>query len=199
MWQGHHVSIDDELARFDWSRIQTYAGHAEMVPNAVRRLVSAPDKQEAGHLGEWIERILLSVAGPSEGCAPVVTVLVAAMSEMTSAGHSVALDLLSLIGAAEMTGPAHKQIGPVDVNEIRQAVAGGFPHYIAVLEADSSSEADLYSCIDLMDILAFHDPSLAPAATAALKAVRTGGRATMLTAAIDNTIDDLSELSTHSK
>jgi hypothetical protein len=195
-WQGHHVSIDDEIARFDWSRIQTYAGHAETVPNAVRRLVSAQNKQEAGHLGEWIERILLSVAGACEGCAPVATVLIAAMPEMTPAGHSKALELLSLIGAAEMTGPAHEQIGAVDGNEIRQAVAGGFPHYIAVLEAESSSEVDLYSCIDLMDILAFHDPSLAPAATAVLKAVRTGGRATMLTVAIDNTLDDLNELLT---
>jgi hypothetical protein len=187
------VSIDDELARFDWSRIQTYLGHAEMVPDAVRRLVAAPDEEEAIRLGEWIERILLSEAGPCEGCTPVATVLVATLPEMTPAGHSVALDLLSTIGAVEITGPAHEQIGAVDVDEIRQAVAGGFPHYVAVLRSESSSEADLYSCIDLMDILAFHNPRLAAIATAALKAIRTDGRAPGLAVAVENTLDDLTD------
>jgi hypothetical protein len=171
------VGIDDELARFDWSRIQTYLGYAEMVPQAVRGLVAAPDRKEAVRLGEWIQRILLSGAGPCEGCTPVATVLAATLPEMTPAGRSVALDLLSLIGAAEITGPAHEQIGAVDVDEIRQAVAGGFRHYVAVLRAESSSEADLYSCIDLMDILAFDNPRLTAIATAALKAIRTSGRA----------------------
>ncbi len=31
------MSVEDEIARFDWSRIQTYLGHAEMVPDAVTR------------------------------------------------------------------------------------------------------------------------------------------------------------------
>lgn len=192
------MSIDDEIARFDWSRIRTYLGHAEMVPNAVRGLVAAPDGKEAVRLGKWIDRILLSAAGPCEGCTPVATVLVATLPEMTPAGHSVALDLLSLICAAQITGPAHEQIGAVDIDEIRQAVAGGFQHYVAVLRAESSSEADLYSCIDLMGILAFHNPRLAASATAALKAIRTGGRAPGLAVAIENTLDDLTELSSDS-
>lgn len=193
------MGIDDELARFDWSRIQTYVGYAEMMPDAVRRLVAAPDRTEAVRLGEWIEHILLSVAGPCEGCTPVVTVLVATLPEMTSAGRSVALDLLSLIGAAEVTGPAHEQIGAVDVDEIRQAVAGGFQHYVAVLRAESSSEADLSSCIDLMDILAFDNPRLTAIAIAALKAIQTGGRAPGLAALIENTLDDLADPSSDSR
>jgi hypothetical protein len=99
---------------------------------------------------------------------------------MTPAGHRVALDLLSVIAPAEVTGPAHEQIGSVDVDEIRRAVVAGFQHYVAVLRAESSSEADLYSCVDLMDILAFYDRSLAAEAIAALKAVRTGGTAMYL-------------------
>ncbi|WP_091342408.1 hypothetical protein [Micromonospora rhizosphaerae] len=120
------MSTDDEIARFDWSRIQTYLGHAEMVPGVVRGLVAAPNEKKAARLGVWMERLLLSVAGPREGCAPVATVLVAALPEMRPAGHSVALDLLSLIGAAQVTGPSHEQIGAVDVDEIRRAVAAGF-------------------------------------------------------------------------
>lgn len=85
------MSIDDEIARFDWSRIQTYQGNAEVVPGAVRSLVAATSEKESARLGAWIERILLSPAGPSEGCAPVGTVLVAALPEMTPAGRSVAL------------------------------------------------------------------------------------------------------------
>src|SRR4051812_11219790 len=93
---------------------------------------------------------------PCEGCAPAATVLVAALPEMTPPGHSVALDLLARISAAEMTGPAHEQIGEVDVKEIRQAVASGFQHYVAVLRGKDSAKADICSCVDLMDILAFH-------------------------------------------
>jgi hypothetical protein len=185
--------MDDDIARFDWSRIQTYLGHAEMVPDALRALAAASDDKEAARLGVWIERILLSVAGPCEGCAPVAIVLAAALPEMTPPGHSVALDLLSQISAAEVTGPAHEQIGEVDVTEIRQAVAVGFPHYVAVLRAESSPKVDLYSCVDLMDILAFHDRSLAAEAIAALKAVRTAGRAADLAVSIDNTLDDLAD------
>ncbi|MBO4160077.1 hypothetical protein [Micromonospora antibiotica] len=191
-------SIDDELGRFDWSRIQTYQGYAEMVPHAVRGLVAAPDTKEAVRLGRWIERILLSVAGPCEGCTPVATVLVATLPEMTPAGRSVALDLLSLIGAAEITGPAHEQIGAVDVAEIRQAVAAGFRHYVAVLQTESASETDLYSCIDLMGILAFDDPSLTATASTALKGIRTGGRDPSLAVAIENTLDDLTRPSSNS-
>ncbi|MEV4758528.1 hypothetical protein AB0J86_25950 [Micromonospora sp. NPDC049559] len=189
------MSIDRETARFDWSRIQTYWGHAEMVPAAVRGLAAAPNEEEAVRLGKWIEHIILSAAGPCEGCAPVATVLVATLPEMTPAGHSVALDLLALLGAAEISGPAHEQIGAVDVDEIREAVGGGFQHYVAVLRSESSSVSDLYSCIDLMDILAFHDPRLAASATAALRAIRTGGRARALAVVIENTLDDLAGLS----
>ncbi|KUL25424.1 hypothetical protein [Actinoplanes awajinensis] len=185
------MSIDDDIARFDWPRIQTYVGHAEMVPDALRGLTMASDDEEAARLGVWIEHILVSVAGPCEGCAPVATVLVAALPGMTPPGHSVALDLLSRISAAEPTGPAHEQIGAVDIDEIRQAVAGGFQHYVAVLRAGSSSEADLRSCVDLMDILAFHDRSLAIEAIAALKAIQTADRATDLAVLIENTLDDL--------
>ena len=95
-----------------------------MLPGALRALTAAPDDKEAGRLGTWIERILLSVAGPCEGCTPVAAVLVAALPEMTPPGHSVALELLSQLSAAEITGPAHEQIGAVDAEEIRQAVAG---------------------------------------------------------------------------
>lgn len=70
------MSIDDAVAGFDWSRIQTYLGHAEMLPGALRGLTAAPDDKEAARLGTWIEHILLSVAGPCEGCAPVAAVLV---------------------------------------------------------------------------------------------------------------------------
>ncbi|WP_109603367.1 hypothetical protein [Actinoplanes xinjiangensis] len=191
------MSIDDHLADFDWSRIQTYVGYAEMVPNAVREL-AASDVKEAARLGVWIERILLSVAGPCEGCAPVATVLVAVLPRMTPPGRSVALDLLSQISAAEITGPAHEQIGAVDLEEIRQAVASGFQYYVGMLRETASSDADLYSCIGLMDILAFHDRSLAAEAIAALKAVRTAGRATGLAVLIDNTLDDLADPSSDS-
>lgn len=98
------MSIDDDIARFDWPRIQTYVGHAEMVPDALRRLTAASG-QEAARLGACIEHILVSATGPCEGCAPVATVLVAALPEMRPPGHSVALDLLSQIAAAELTGP----------------------------------------------------------------------------------------------
>ncbi|GAA2717375.1 hypothetical protein [Actinoplanes palleronii] len=123
------MSIEDDLDRFDWSRIRTYPGYAEMVPYALRKLIAASD-EETALLGVWIERILLSVAGLCEGCGTVASALVAALSEMTPSGHRVALDLLSQISAAEITGPAHEQIGAVDVKEIRQAVAGGFQHYV---------------------------------------------------------------------
>ncbi|BEL05488.1 hypothetical protein Q0Z83_036790 [Actinoplanes sichuanensis] len=192
------MSIEDDIARFDWSRIRTYLGYAEMVPYALRGLISASDDEEAVRLGVWIERILLSVAGPCEGCVPVASVLVAALSEMTPSGHRVALGLLSQISAAEITGPAHEQIGAVDVKEIRQAVAGGFQHYVAVLRAESSPEADLYSCIDLMDTLAFYDRSLAAEAIAALESVRTAGRAPDLARSIDKTLDDLDDFSNDS-
>jgi hypothetical protein len=192
------MSIDDEIARFDWSRIQTYLGHAEMLPGTLRRLVAASDENEAARLGASIERILLSVAGPCEACAPVATVLVAALPAMTPAGHPVALDLLSVIGAARITGPSHEQIGAVDVEEIRQAVAAGFHHYIAVLQAESSSTGELYSGVDLVDIAALHDPSLTAVATRALKALRTSGRDTGLATLIDNTLDDLANLSNDS-
>ncbi|MFC0033548.1 hypothetical protein ACFFMM_28895 [Micromonospora chaiyaphumensis] len=185
------MSIDDEIARFEWSRIPTYLGHAEMVPGAVRSLVAAANEEEAARLGGWMERILLSVAGPCEGCAPVATVLVAALPEMTPAGHSVALDLLSVIGAAEVTGPSHEQIGAVDVDEIRRAVTAGFPHYVAVLQAESSAEGELHSCIDLVGIAALYDPRLAAAGTAALTAIRTSGRGEDLAALIENALADL--------
>lgn len=192
------MHIDDEIARFDWSRIPTYLGYADMVPGAVRALVAAPDRTEATRLGAWIERILLSPAGPCEGCAPVATVLVAALPEMTPAGRSVALDLLTLLGATEITGPSHEQIGAVDVDEIRQAVAAGFHHYVSVLRTESSPEGDLYASIGLVEIVAFHDPNLAAAAISALEAIRTGGRARDLATLIDNTLAELTELSNDS-
>ncbi|GHJ52927.1 hypothetical protein Nm8I071_22340 [Nonomuraea sp. TT08I-71] len=188
------MSIDDEIARFDWSSIQTYQGNAEMVPDAVRGLIAAPNEKEAARLGARIERILLSVAGPSEGCAPVATVLVAALPKMTPAGHSVALDLLSLIGATQVTGHSHEQIGAVDIDEIREAVAAGFHQYVAVLQAEPSSEGELYSCIDLVEISALHDPGLAPVAITALKSIGTSGRTPDLVALIDNTLGDLPRL-----
>jgi hypothetical protein len=190
--------MDDDIARFDWSRIQTYLGNAEMMPHALRALAAASDDKEAARLGVRMESILLSEAGPCEGCAPVAAVLAGALPAMTPPGHSVALDLLSQISAAEVTGPAHEQIGEVDVQEIRKAVASGFPHYVAVLRAESSPEADLYSCVDLMDNLAFHDRDLAVGAIAALQAVRTGGRAPALAVLIHNTLDDLADPSNHS-
>ncbi|MBL7259970.1 hypothetical protein [Paractinoplanes lichenicola] len=185
------MSVDDEIARIDWARVQTYLGHAEMMPEALRRLVEATEDVEATRLGAWIARILLSEAGPCEGCAPVAGVLVAALPVMTPAGHSAALDVLSLIAAAEISGPAHEQIGAVDAAEIRRAVAGGFPHYLAVLQSESSPVADLYSCVDLLDVLAFHDRSLAPAAVAALAAARPAIRDDDLATAIDNTLAEL--------
>lgn len=187
------MSIDDEIARFDWSHIQTYLGHAEMVPDALRRLIAAPDGAAAARLGDRIEHILLSVAGPCEGCAPVATVLVAALPEMTPAGHSAALGLLSNIAVAEVTGPAHEQLGAVDAEQIRRAVAGGFQHYTAVLRAESSSEAELRACIDLLDISALHDRSLAAAAVTALGALRASGRAAGLAVAIDDALAELAE------
>ncbi|GID30821.1 hypothetical protein [Paractinoplanes brasiliensis] len=187
------MSVDEEIARFDWPRVRTYLGYAEMVPGALRGLATAADDREAAHFGAWIERILLSEAGPCEGCAPVATVIVAALPEMTPAGHAAALDVLSLIASAEISGPAHEQIGTVDVAEIRRAVATGFPHYLAVLRSDSSPTAELHSCVDLLDVLAFYDRSLAPAAITALKAVRTNDHAPDLTVAIDNTLTDLAD------
>ena len=65
------MNIDDEMARFDWSGIQTYIGQAEMLPGAVRALIAAEDAEQAARLGAWIEHILVSVAGPCEGCTPV--------------------------------------------------------------------------------------------------------------------------------
>ncbi|MEO3746934.1 hypothetical protein [Plantactinospora sp. B5E13] len=189
------MPFEDETARFDWSRIPTYLGYAEMLPGAVRALITAPDSAEADRLGTWIERVLLSVAGPCEGCAPVATVLVVALPEMTPAGRSVALDLLTLLGAAEITGPPHEQIGRVDVAEIRQAVAAGFHHYVSVLQTEASSDNDVHTCVGLVEIAAFHDPSLAAAAIRALGAVRTGGRSSGLAALIDSTVADLTELS----
>ncbi|MCM4082180.1 hypothetical protein [Paractinoplanes hotanensis] len=192
------MRVDDEIARFDWSGIRTYVGYAEMVPHAIRSLVTVNDEKEAAHLGTWIERILLSVAGPCEGCTPVATVLVAALPEMTSAGHTVALNLLAIIAAAEMTGPAHEQIGRVDTAEIRRAIAVGFPHYLAVLRAPDAATANLHSCVDLIDILAFHAPDLRPGAIAALEALRTGGRASTLAVVVENTLDDLTNPSNDS-
>ncbi|GAA0577948.1 hypothetical protein GCM10010172_73460 [Paractinoplanes ferrugineus] len=185
------MQVDDEIARFDWAGIRTYVGYAEMVPHAVRSLVTVTDAKEATRLGTWIERILLSVAGPCEGCTPVATVLVAALPEMTPAGHTVALELLAIIAAAEITGPAHEQIGRVDAGEIRRAVAGGVSHYLAVLRAPDAAAASLYSCVDLMDVLAFHDPDLRPEAIAALEALQTGGRAPDLAVLVRNTLVDL--------
>jgi len=192
------VGFDDDLARFDWPRIKTYLGHADLVPDAVRRLAAASEDKEAARLGAWMERTLLSVAGPCEGCAPVATVLVAALPGMTPSGRSVALDLLSQISAAEVTGPAHEQIGTIDVKQIRQTVATGFPYYVSVLRAESFPEADLNSCIDLMGICAFHDRRFVAEAIAALKAVRSAGRAPHLAVLIDNTIDDLTDPSNNS-
>ncbi|XVU30110.1 hypothetical protein ACQPZJ_24380 [Actinoplanes sp. CA-054009] len=134
------MSVDDEITRFDWGRIRTYAGYAEMMPDAVRRLVAAPDEQEAARLGAWIERVLLSAAGPCEGCG---------------------------------------------------AVAAGFPHYVAVLRRQSGPVADLFACIGLVDVLAFHDPALREEAVAAWKLVRTNGRSPDLAVAVGNTLDDL--------
>jgi hypothetical protein len=185
------VRVDDEIARFDWSDIRTYVGYADMVPHAIRSLVTVTDEKEAAHLGTRIEHILLSVAGPCEGCAPVATILVAALPEMTPPGQTVALELLAVIAAAEITGPPHEQIGRVDALQIRRAVAAGFPHYLAVLRAPDAAMANLYSCVDLMDILAFHDSELRPAAIAALKALPTGGRAPDLAAVVENTLEDL--------
>lgn len=191
--ESRRVSVEEEIARVDWSGVRTYLGYAEMVPGALRGIVAATDDREATHFGAWIERILLSEAGPCEGCAPVATVLVAALPEMTPAGHTAALDVLSLIAAAEISGPAHEQIGTVDVDEIRQAVATGFQHYLAVLRSEASPPAELASCVDLLDVLAFYDRSLAPAAVATLKDVRASGRAADLAEAIDNTLTDLTD------
>jgi hypothetical protein len=191
------MSVDDAIARFDWLRIQTYVGNAEMLPAVVRRLIAARNRDDAHRIGDWIERIVLSVAGPSEACLPVATVLVAALPDMTPAGHSVALDLLTLIGTAEISRPPHEQIGAVDINEIRRATATGFHHYIRVLQADSA-EADLCMCIDLVAISALHDPSLTAAATAALRAVPTSGRSPHLAQLVRNTLDDLISASTES-
>jgi hypothetical protein len=79
------------------------------------------------------------------------------------------------------------------MEDIRQAVAGGFQHYVAVLRTESSSDAELRYCIDLMDVLAAHDRALAAEAIAALKAVRTAGRSADLAGLIDNTLDDLAD------
>jgi hypothetical protein len=193
------MSIDDEIARFDWSRIQTYLGHAEMVPGALRRLVAAPDDNEAARLGASIERILLSVAGPCEACAPVATVLVAALPAMTTAGHTAALDLLSIIGAAQITGPSHEQIGAVDVDEIRQAVAAGFHHYVAVLQTEASSTGELYPCVDLVDVAAFQDQAWRPSRPVRSKhSELASARDRDLMTLIDNTLDDLANLSSDS-
>ncbi|MET8153116.1 hypothetical protein ACIBSW_23400 [Actinoplanes sp. NPDC049668] len=191
------MSVEDEIARFEWSRIRTYIGFAEMVPDVLRGLIAAPDAAEASRLRDRLERILLWEGNnPCEGCAPVANVLVAALPEMTPAGHTAALDILAVIAAAEAGWPARELIGTVDLDEIRRAVAGGFEHYLAVLGRDPWPVSDLYSCIALMDALAFHDRSLVPAAVAALEAVRTGGRASGLADAIENTLADLADPST---
>jgi hypothetical protein len=189
------VSIDDGIARFDWSRIQTYVGQAGMTPDALRGITAASNEEDAARLGAWIQHNLVSVAGSCEACAPVAAVLVAALPEMTPPGHSVALDLLSQMSTAELTGPVREQIGAVDIDEIRRAVAAGFQHYVAVLRDGSSPEADLRSCVDLMNTLAFHDPGLAVEAIAALKAIQTASLATDLAVLIENTLDDLAALS----
>lgn len=49
--KGLLVSIDDDIARFDWSRIRTYLGYAEMVPYGLRGLAAASDDEEAARLG----------------------------------------------------------------------------------------------------------------------------------------------------
>jgi hypothetical protein len=46
-----------------------------------------------------------------------------------------------------------------------------------------------------MDIVPFHNPRLAPYAIAALKAIQTSGRPAGLAVAIENVLDDLSDLS----
>jgi hypothetical protein len=192
------MRVDDEIARFDWSRIPTYMGYAEMVPDAVRALIVAPDRTEADRLGAWMEDELLSVAGPCEACLPVAAVLIAALAEMTPAGRSVALSLLLSIAACEITGPAHEQIGAVDVDEIRQVVAAGFHQYVTVLQAESSSRNDLHHCIGLVRIVASDDPSLAAAAINALEAIRTTSRARGQAFLIDDTLARLTELSSKS-
>jgi hypothetical protein len=185
------MTMEEEIGRFDWSRLRTYAGHAETVPGTVRELATAADEDEAGRLGARIEHILLSVAGPCEACAPAATVLVAALPGMTPAGRSAALEVLAQIGATEVTGPGHEQIGAVDAEQIRRAVAAGLPHYLAVLRSPSATEPDVSSCIEILDVVAFGDPGLAPAAVAALEGLRAEGRHPDLGPLIDTTVSDL--------
>jgi len=189
------MHVDDEIARFDWSRIPTYMGYAEMMPDAVRALVTAQNRTEADRLGASMADELLSVAGPCEACSPVAAVLVAALAEMTPVGRSVALGLLLSIAASKITGPAHEQIGAVDVDEIRQVVAAGFHQYITVLQAESSSQNDLYHGIQLVRIVASDDPSRAAAAINVLEAIRTTRRARGQAFLIDETLGRLTELS----
>ncbi|WP_245923391.1 hypothetical protein [Paractinoplanes atraurantiacus] len=88
-----------------------------------------------------------------ERCATrslTLAVLVATLPDMMPTGRTVALDLLSTIATAKVTGPAHEQIGAVDAGEIRQAVTAGFPHYVAVLRAESGPSADRAEAIAVL-------------------------------------------------
>lgn len=168
----------------DWARVPTYLVSARMMPDALRALAEASDRQEAVRRGDWIERAILAAEGPSEGCLPVAKALVAALPRMTPPGHGVALELLCRIAAAEIVGPPHEQLGVVDAGELRRAVAGGFEHYVAMLRSP-----DARTCVGLLDVLARHDHGLRARAVAALQAVRTAELGDL----IDSTIRDLTE------
>jgi hypothetical protein len=60
-----------------------------------------------------------------------------------------------------------------------------------ILRAPDAATANLYSCVDPVDILGFHDPGLRPEAIAALEALQTGGHASSLAVVAEDTLDDL--------
>ncbi|WP_433219459.1 hypothetical protein ACQP00_15270 [Dactylosporangium sp. CS-047395] len=170
------MSIDEVIGRFDWGRLRTYVGAGEMLPALLRGLLGAASREDARRLSDAVEHIVVPVAsGPCEATAPVATVLVASLGGATPAGRTAALGLLADVGAAEICGPPHEQIGPFDLGEIRACVAAGFEHYVAILRA-GAAEVDLRICVDLVELATEHDPGLIPAADAALAAIRNNER-----------------------
>jgi hypothetical protein len=159
------------LARFDWRSTESFVGYSELLPQAIRHLVSASSQEQAERLSEEIQGVVLSDGCLSEACLPVARCLVVGLEVASPEARASVLDLLAQIGSGFVYGPEREHVGRIDIPQIQDVVSLGFADYCRILVGDFPY-VERVSCIDLVTMCALVNPSVRDEAAVALLEVK---------------------------
>ncbi|GAA0976678.1 hypothetical protein GCM10009555_036580 [Acrocarpospora macrocephala] len=140
--------MEIELARHDWAGLRSFADSTAL-PDAIRALVGATDKESARSAYWCIDNVALLDGCLTQSAAAVTSTVVQALSRLSTPSLAYALELLAQISGGYVHEPAEQGLGPISVEECVREISLTFPFLCELLETSSNSQIRA-SCVDLI-------------------------------------------------